>query len=138
MASGPRRCLFAVRLYGTAAILAALIYVVTEIRRAFVGADLFSADVGAGELYAYSAGILLYGVALLALGFRTGSRDLRLALLGIVTVAICKAFLIDMSGLEGLLRALSFIGLGGGLVALGLAYQRLLRRGTETTAPAST
>jgi uncharacterized membrane protein len=42
-----------------------------------------------------------------------------------------------MSGLEGLLRALSFIGLGGSLVAIGLAYQRVLRRGTETTMPAS-
>lgn len=126
------------RIYGIAAILGALAYVVTEIRRAFVGADLFSVDVGAGELYAYSAGILLYGVALLAFGFRTRSRDLRLASLGIVTIAICKAFLIDMSGLEGLLRALSFIGLGGSLVAIGLAYQRVLRRGTEAAAPAST
>ncbi len=126
------------RIYGVAAILGALAYVITEIRRAFVGADLFSTDIGAGELYAYSAGVLLYGVALLALGFRVRSRDLRLASLGIVTLAICKAFLVDMSGLEGLLRALSFIGLGGCLVAIGLVYQRLLRRGTEAAPPAST
>lgn len=125
------------RIYGMAAILGALAYVVTEVRRAFVGADLFSTDVSAGELYAYSAALLLYGVALLALGFRVGSRDLRLASLGIVTLAICKAFLVDMSGLEGLLRALSFIGLGGSLVAIGLAYQRVLRRGTEAATPAS-
>lgn len=129
-----RRPLIA-RAYGITAILGALAYVVTEIRRAFVGPDLFSADVGASELYAYSAGILLYGVALLALGFRVRSRDLRLASLGIVTIAICKAFLVDMSGLEGLLRALSFIGLGGSLVAIGLAYQSLLRRGSEAAAP---
>jgi len=126
-----------VRIYGIAAILGALAYVVTEVRRAFVGADLFGTDVSAGELYAYSAAILFYGVALLALGFRVRSRDLRLASLGIVTIAICKAFLVDMSGLEGLLRALSFIGLGGSLVAIGLAYQRVLRRGTETATPAS-
>jgi uncharacterized membrane protein len=125
------------RIYGIAAILGALAYVVTEIRRAFVGPDLFSADVSAGELYAYSAAILLYGVALLALGFRVRSRDLRLASLGIITIAICKAFLVDMSGLEGLLRALSFIGLGGSLVAIGLAYQRVLRRGTEIATPAN-
>jgi len=42
-----------------------------------------------------------------------------------------------MSGLEGQLRALSFIGSGGSLVAIGLAYQRVLRRGAETTTPAS-
>jgi uncharacterized membrane protein len=131
-----RRPLIA-RVYGVAAILGALAYVVTEVRRAFVGPDLFGADVGSGELYAYSAAILLYGVALLALGFRARSRDLRLASLGIVTTAICKAFLIDMSGLEGLLQALSFIGLGGSLVAIGLAYQRVLRRGTEVATPAN-
>ncbi|HEV2510810.1 DUF2339 domain-containing protein [Bosea sp. (in: a-proteobacteria)] len=125
------------RAYGMAAIFGALAYVVTEVRRAFVGPDLFSTDVSAGELYAYSAAILLYGVALLALGFRVRSRDLRLASLGIITIAICKAFLVDMSGLEGLLRALSFIGLGGSLVAIGLAYQRVLHRGTETATPDS-
>ena len=64
-------------------------------------------------------------------------RCLRLASLGIITIAICKAFLVDMSGLEGQLRALSFIGSGGSLVAIGLAYQRVLRRGAETTTPAS-
>ena len=67
-------------------------------------------------------------MALLALGFRLQSKDLRLASLAVVTIAICKAFLVDMSGLEGLLRALSFIGLGASLVAIGQAYQRLLRR----------
>jgi uncharacterized membrane protein len=51
--------------------------------------------------------------------------------LGIVTIAICKAFLGHMSGLEGLLRALSFIA---SLVTIGLAYQRLLRRETKTAA----
>ena len=121
------------RIYGSAAVLGALAYVVTEVRRAFVGPDLFGADIGSAELYAYSAAILLYGVGLLALGFRLTSRDLRLASLGVVTVAICKAFLVDMSGLEGLLRALSFIGLGASLVAIGLAYQRMLRRGSQGT-----
>lgn len=125
------------RVYGVGAILGALAYVVTEVRRSFVGPDLFGADVGSGELYAYSAAILFYGVALLALGFRARSRDLRLASLGIVTIAICKASLIDMSGLEGLLRALSFIGLGGSLIAIGLAYQRVLRRETEIAASAN-
>lgn len=122
------------RVFGATAILGAFAYVLTEVRRAFVGPDLFSDDVGASELYAYSAAILLFGVALLALGFNLRSKDLRLASLGVVTIAICKAFLVDMSGLEGLLRALSFIGLGGSLVAIGLAYQGLLRRDPVTAA----
>ncbi len=123
------------RIYGVTAILGGLAYVLVEVRRGFAGPDLFSSDVDASELYAYSAAILLYGIALLALGFRLRSRDLRLAALGIVTIAICKVFLVDMSGLEGLLRALSFIGLGASLVAIGLAYQHILRRGA-TAAPA--
>lgn len=123
------------RIFGITTILGTLCYVLIEVRRAFVGPDLFSDDIGAGELYAYSAAILLFGVALLAFGFKLRSKDLRLASLGIVTIAICKAFLVDMSGLEGLLRALSFIGLGGSLVAIGLAYQRLLKK--EAANPAA-
>ena len=116
------------RIFGATAIIGSLIYVLIEVRRWFVGPDLLVHGGSATELYVYSAAILLYGVALLALGFRLQSKDLRLASLAVVTVAICKAFLIDMSGLEGLLRALSFIGLGACLVGIGLAYQRLLRR----------
>lgn len=116
------------RVFGASAIIGGLAYLLVEVRRGFVGPDLLADTGSASELYAYSAVLLLYGVALLALGFRLRSKDLRLASLGVVTIAICKAFLVDMSGLEGLLRALSFIGLGASLVAIGLAYQRLLRR----------
>lgn len=116
------------RIFGVAAIIGGLAYLLIEVRRGFVGPDLLVDAGSASELYAYSTALLLYGVALLALGFRLQSKDLRLASLGVVTIAICKAFLIDMSGLEGLLRALSFIGLGASLVAIGLAYQKLLLR----------
>lgn len=116
------------RIFGASAIIGGLAYLLIEVRRGFVGPDLLVEAGSASELYAYSAALLLYGVALLALGFRLQSKDLRLASLGVVTIAICKAFLVDMSGLEGLLRALSFIGLGASLVAIGQAYQRLLRR----------
>ncbi|WP_292544933.1 DUF2339 domain-containing protein, partial [Mesorhizobium sp.] len=43
-------------------------------------------------------------------------------------VAVMKVFLFDMSELEGVLRALSFIGLGAVLIGIGLFYQRLLTR----------
>lgn len=121
------------RLFGGAAIIGGLVYILIEVRRGFVGSFFFWAEIGSTELYTYSAAILLYGVALLALGFRLDSKDLRLASLGVITVAICKVFLVDMAGLEGLLRALSFIGLGTCLVAIGLAYQHLLRRDRART-----
>jgi uncharacterized membrane protein len=44
----------------------------------------------------------------------------------LVLIAVVKAFLIDMSNLEGILRALSFIGLGAVLIGIGLFYQRIL------------
>ena len=43
-------------------------------------------------------------------------------------ISVAKAFLIDMSNLEGVLRALSFIGLGAVLIGIGLFYQKILTR----------
>ena len=37
-------------------------------------------------------------------------------------------FLVDASALEGVLRALSFLGLGVALIAIGWAYGRFLGR----------
>ncbi len=45
-----------------------------------------------------------------------------------IGLTIAKAFLIDMSTLTGVYRALSFICLGLVLVAIGWLYQRILFR----------
>ncbi|WP_117194234.1 DUF2339 domain-containing protein [Rhizobium terrae] len=79
-----------------------------------------------GETYAYSVVWLLIGVALLIIGSKFDAKSLRLASAGLVLVAVVKVFLIDMSNLEGILRALSFIGLGAVLIGIGLFYQRIL------------
>lgn len=79
-----------------------------------------------GETYTYSVVWLLIGVLLLVLGSKFDAKSLRLASAGLVLVAVAKVFLIDMSNLEGILRALSFIGLGGVLIGIGLFYQRIL------------
>ncbi|HEX2146126.1 MAG TPA: DUF2339 domain-containing protein, partial [Pseudorhizobium sp.] len=78
------------------------------------------------ETYSYSVVWLLVGVALLVLGSRLDARSLRLASAGLVMVTVLKVFLIDMSNLEGILRALSFIGLGAVLIGIGLFYQKIL------------
>jgi uncharacterized membrane protein len=126
----------AARIFGLAAIAGGLGYLLIEVRRWFVGPDLLAFARYETELYAYSAAVILYGVALLVLGFRLGSKDLRLASLIVVALAVCKVFLVDMAGLEGLLRALSFIGLGASLVGIGLVYQRLLQRESLQRSPA--
>ncbi|SFB58399.1 Uncharacterized membrane protein [Rhizobium sp. NFR07] len=80
----------------------------------------------AGETYTYSVVWLVIGVGLLALGSRLDAKSLRLASAGLVLIAVLKVFLVDMSNLEGILRAVSFIGLGAVLIGIGLFYQRIL------------
>ena len=78
------------------------------------------------ETYTYSVVWLLLGVLLLAVGSKADSKAIRLASAGLVLIAVVKVFLIDMSNLEGILRALSFIGLGAVLIGIGLFYQKIL------------
>ncbi len=76
------------------------------------------------ELYAYSIAWLLFGVALLALGFLRQAAALRHAGMALVCLVVAKVFLVDMAGLQGLLRVFSFLGLGAALIGLGYAYRR--------------
>lgn len=77
------------------------------------------------ETYTYSAVWLLLGIVVLVLGQKMGSRMVRMASAGLVTLTVVKVFLIDMSELEGVLRAFSFMGLGAALIGIGLFYQRI-------------
>ncbi|WDZ77677.1 DUF2339 domain-containing protein [Ensifer adhaerens] len=90
-----------------------------------------------GETYTYSVVWLLLGVLLLVLGSRFHAKSIRIASAVLVFVAVLKVFLIDMSNLEGFLRALSFIGLGGVLIGIGLFYQKILS-GVGVASSAST
>ena len=55
-----------------------------------------------------------------------------------MVAAVLKVFILDLANLEGVMRALSFIGLGLVLVAIGFAYQKLLaRRQALSTGPAT-
>jgi uncharacterized membrane protein len=88
-----------------------------------------------GETYSYSVVWLVIGVGLLVLGSRLQARSLRLASGALVLVSVVKVFLIDMANLEGILRALSFIGLGAVLIGIGLFYQRILAQKPDEPAP---
>ena len=103
----------------------ALAWVTLEIRRGFDSrVELFggSTDV---EWYLYSVAWLAFAVAALVIGLVRDNDWLRRAGLIGVGLVVAKVFLSDMAELEGVLRALSFIGLGGALVGLGYAYRRL-------------
>ncbi|WP_237213658.1 DUF2339 domain-containing protein [Falsiroseomonas oryziterrae] len=115
-------------LLGGYAILSAFAWVTLEVRHLFQ-ADamaLSQAAPGEAELYAYSGAWLLLAGALLALGIRAGVPALRLGALAVIAVTIVKVFLVDMGGLVGLWRVLSFLGLGLTLIALGWVYRRFV------------
>jgi uncharacterized membrane protein len=111
-----------------AALVLALSYVTLEIRRLYHGPILTSGATGGAEQYTYSIAWLTFGVALLGIGIVFNSQRARLASAVVIALTILKAFLIDMSTLTGVYRALSFMCLGLVLVAIGWLYQRILFR----------
>ena len=103
----------------------AITYVGFEIRRLWRGNDLSVSGASAPELYSYTIAMIVAAVALLFLAFNRRSLPLRrIATIGI-GLTIAKVFLIDMSGLTGLLRVASFLGLGLSLAGLGWLYRRM-------------
>ena len=110
------------------ALLLALTYVTFEIRRLYHGPVLTHGDTTGVEQYTYSIAWLAFGVALLGIGIMFNSQRARLASAAVIALTIVKAFLIDMSTLTGVYRALSFMCLELVLVAIGWLYQRVLFR----------
>lgn len=76
------------------------------------------------ELYTYSVVWLLLATAILFTAQRLKLPGLKKTGFGMLLLVVCKVFLIDMSHLTGLWRAVSFLGLGGSLVLLGWLFQR--------------
>ena len=110
----------------TTAVGLALMYLGLEVRALFHGEILTRGATTDAEQYTYSAVWLVFGVLLLIAGFRLQSQPARFASAAVVALTIGKVFLVDMSDLTGIFRALSFIGLGAVLVGIGWIYQRML------------
>jgi uncharacterized membrane protein len=104
----------------------ALCYFSLQVRRFYHGPILTIGPTTNAEQYTYSVVWLAFGVLLLVGGIFLRSQPSRLASAAIITLTIGKVFVVDMSDLTGVYRALSFIGLGLVLVGIGLLYQRLL------------
>lgn len=118
------------------ALLFALAYVTLEIRRFHHGPILSTGPTTGAEQYSYSIGWLAFGVVLLGVGILVNSERARLASAAVIALTILKAFVIDMSTLTGVYRALSFMCLGAVLVAIGWLYQRIMfRRQVPPPAP---
>ena len=118
------------------ALILALTYVTFEIRRLYHGPVMATGPTTGAEQYTYSIAWLAFGVVLLGIGILVNSQRARLASAAVIALTILKAFIIDMSTLTGVYRALSFMCLGLVLVAIGWLYQRILFRRQAQPAPA--
>lgn len=106
-----------------AALALALLWLTLEVRHAFQGTRL-DGPTSDAEWLAWSAAWLAFAAALLLGGIRRRLRWLRAAALVVGALAILKAFLFDLSELDGLYRAVSFLALGLCLVGVGFLYRR--------------
>ena len=116
------------RMLAAYALVAGFVWITLQIRQFFHPEvmSVISGSIDDAELWAWSGGWLVYGIALMFQGIRTQERTLRLAALGVVGLVCAKVFLIDMSGLTGLWRVLSFLGLGLALIGLGAVQRRFV------------
>ena len=74
--------------------------------------------------FSYSAIWLVYGAALMAVGFGRRSAFIRWQSLLLIAVTIGKVFLYDVSALDKGYRILSFVALGAVLLGISFVYQR--------------
>lgn len=74
--------------------------------------------------FSYSAIWLIYGAALMTVGFRKRSSFIRWQSLVLIAVTIMKVFLYDVSALDKGYRIMSFVALGAVLLGISFVYQR--------------
>lgn len=96
------------------------LFVSLEIRHIWQGDLNWNDLMSNGELYTYSIVWLLMALSGLIWGVVRDSQTIYRGGVALILLVIAKIFLIDLEGLEGLLRVLSFMGLG--LSLLGVAY----------------
>ncbi|MBY6190587.1 DUF2339 domain-containing protein [Microbulbifer agarilyticus] len=108
------------RFAGLLAALAAFVWVSLEVRHLWQGSIRLDVSASTGELYTYSAVWLALAVTAILLASWRGWRSCYQGGMALLALVIVKLFLVDMSGLEGLLRVASFMGMG--LALLGIAY----------------
>ena len=122
------------RVFAVAAGIALFTYYTLEVRRLFHDDSimLWQTVMSDAENYAYSAAWLILGGLTLVAAFLTSWRPIRLLSLALVMLVVVKVFIFDLASLSGILRALSFLGLGGSLIAIGRFYQQVVFRADNT------
>ena len=101
-------------------------FISLNVRQLFHSPYLDFGTTSNAETYSYSAAWLIFGIVALFIGTAQKNKSIRLAALGLITLAVCKVFLYDASELTGLYRVFSFLGLGIVLIGLSWFYTRFL------------
>ncbi|WP_313331162.1 DUF2339 domain-containing protein [Sphingobium yanoikuyae] len=104
-----------------------LLFAFAMLRQLFEGSMLNLPHLSAGENIGRSVLAIALAVGFLLWGIWRGGREWRIASLMLMLVAAAKVFLLDASGLTGLLRIASFLALGFSLIGIGWLYSRYLR-----------
>jgi uncharacterized membrane protein len=106
------------------------------LRQAAVGEILSVPGLSAPEDIARSILAVALAIGFLLWGIVRGGREWRIASLVLMLGAAAKVFLLDASGLEGLMRIASFVALGVSFIGIGWLYSRFLGGERPSAAPA--
>lgn len=96
------------------------------------GQLLLSLPTSVAEQYSYSLVFLTIAITTVLLSQWQNKSGPRKAGFVLLSVVVLKVFVVDLNDLTGVLRALSFIGLGLSLVMLGWLFQRLQKSDVDT------
>lgn len=116
------------------ALFAGAVAVAAMVRQIAHG-TILTGPLGNAENWGYSAAFLVLAMGWLGYGMARGDRLLRVAGLGLLTLVTLKVFLVDVAALGGVLRILSFLGLGIALIGIGWAYGRVVAPRPATPVP---
>jgi uncharacterized membrane protein len=117
-------------------IAGAVLFIVATIRHYWQhGQLLLSLPTSVAEQYSYSLVFLLIAIITVLLAQWRNKTVVRKAGFVLLSAVVLKVFIVDLEDLTGMLRALSFIGLGLSLVLLGWLFQRLQKPDINAESP---
>ncbi|MDP4536246.1 DUF2339 domain-containing protein [Alkalimonas collagenimarina] len=113
----------------------ALLFITASIRHFWQDGSIgIQLSTSMAEHFSYSVVYLLLAIAMVLSAQRQQWHHIRKAGFVLLSLVTLKVFLFDLAGLSGVLRALSFIGLGFSLVLLSWWFQRSSARPTDAEA----
>lgn len=123
----PPKAALATRIIDGLRAFAVILFAYQTLAQAFHGSMLYPTSVSEAENILRSILAIALAIGFLLWGIRTKKRDWRIASLVLMILAVTKVFLLDASGLTGLIRIGSFVALGFSLIGIGWLYSRQLR-----------